>query len=130
LTPLAKKLIKERISPRYLSTKSARYLEHLAGLLGKMPDIIYHTVQKMEEGKLQLNLEHQNFDKYFQKINLIGNRLSFSLIISALIVGTSLLSQKAEQSFLWRLPISELGFLIAVFLGIWLIVSIIRSRKF
>lgn len=131
LTPYSKKLLKERLSPAYLSKKSARYLGHLGGLLRELPDSAYQIIKKMDEGKLQLILEHQHFDRFIQKINLIGNRLSFSLIISALIVGTaSLLSQRAAPSFLWHLPIAELGFVVAVFLGIWLLISIIRSRKF
>lgn len=127
--PLAQKILQEHWKPEYILKKNGKYLQHVSGNLLRLPESFNQTLQKAAAGKLRVTLEHQNFDQFILKINLIGNRLAFSLIIAAIIVGTSLIAQRTDFSFLWGLPISELGFIIALLMGIWLLISIIRSGK-
>lgn len=127
--PFIRKLVQNRLKPDRLIKKAQDYTVNTATSLAEIPEMLQQVLRRIEEGKLQLTIEHLYFEEFMQKIGRLGNRLSFSLIIASIIIGTSLIAQKAADSFLWRLPISELGFIIAVMMGLWLIISIIRSGK-
>ena len=63
-------------------------------------------------------------------IDKSSNRLSFSLLIAALIVGSSLIMQTEKGPLLFGFPIlGFLGYLIAGFLGLWLAIAILRSGR-
>lgn len=127
--PFGKKLMREKLSPRYLGQSVLSYLLELSAISLSFPRHLDNLVQTIEEGDLKVTLEHKNFSKLISRLNLVGNRISFSLIVASIIVGSSLIAQRSPQSLLWRFPIAEAGFVIAVLLGIWLLISIILSRK-
>jgi ubiquinone biosynthesis protein len=127
--PFGKKLMREKLGPRRLGQALQSYLLELSAISFSFPRHLDNLVQTLEEGDLKVTLEHQNFNKLISRLNLVGNRISFSLIVASIIVGSSLIAQRSPQSLLWRFPIAEGGFVIAVLLGLWLLISIIRSRK-
>ena len=94
-----------------------------------MPVQLKKIIRALENGETKLILKHQNFEHFITRMSLIGNRLSFSLIIAAIIVGSSLIAQQTKLALFGSFPIAEAGFIAAVLMGIWLIVSIIRSGK-
>jgi len=62
--------------------------------------------------------------------------LVFSIIVAAIIVGSALVLQGGDKASLFRLPftsivlpIPELGFSLAALIGVWMLYSIVRSRK-
>ncbi len=58
------------------------------------------------------------------------NRISFSLIIAALVVGSSLVMQTEKGPIFFGFPlISLLGYSIAAFLGLGLAIAILRSGR-
>lgn len=127
--PFGKKLMREKFSPKQVGQAVINYLFELSAISFSFPRHLDNLVQTIEEGDLKVTLEHQNFDKLISRLNLLGNRISFSLIVASIIIGSSLVAQRSPQSLLWQLPIAEAGFVIALLLGIWLLISIIRSKK-
>lgn len=127
--PFGAKLIREQFEWRHLSKIGSGYLQDWLFLSLDLPVRLKNIVRTTEDGELKLNLEHKNFDNFITKMNLIGNRLSFSLIIAAIIVGSSLIAQQTNLALFGSFPIAEAGFIAAVLMGIWLLISIIRSGK-
>lgn len=128
--PFSKKLVKQKLAPVNLAKTVINYLMELSAISLNLPRHVDNLVQTLEEGDFKVTIEHQNFNKFISRLNLVGNRISFSLIVAAIIVGSSLIAQRINQpSFLMRLPIAEVGFIVAVFMGLWLIISIIRSGR-
>lgn len=104
--------------------------EDYAELLTNAPRLINQILKKSRWGKIGINLHHLRIDDMLDEIDLSANRLSFSMIIAALVVGSSLIMQLDKGPRLWGLPmLGVVGFLIAGFLGLWLVFSIIRSGK-
>jgi hypothetical protein len=56
-----------------------------------------------------------------------ANRLSFSIVVGSLIIGAAIISTNTQTSQLSF--ISNILFAAASFLGLWLIVSILRSGR-
>jgi ubiquinone biosynthesis protein len=65
-----------------------------------------------------------------EELDVTSNRVSFSLIISALIVGSSIIITTGMSPRFFGVPLLGIfGFFIAGVIGMGLIISILRSGK-
>jgi ubiquinone biosynthesis protein len=127
--PFGVKLLRQQLSWGNLSKTGLTLFQDWLFFSLELPERLKSIFRFAENGDLKFILEHQNFDSFISKMNLVGNRLSFSLIIAAIIIGSSLIAQQTQLAFFGSFPIAEVGFIIAVLMGIWLLVSIIRTGK-
>lgn len=127
--PLGSKLLREQLSWRHLSKTGLTQFQNWLLFSLELPERLKSIFRSAEKGELKLILEHQNSDSFITKMNLIGNRVSFSLIIAAIIIGSSLIAHRTQLALFGSFPIAEAGFIIAVLMGVWLLISIIRSGK-
>ncbi len=128
--PYVKKMIEERTHASYIMKEAARTVWDFAHLIKAFPKRVNHILTKAEKGTLKLELEHQGLENYIEELDIASNRLSFSLIIAALIVGSSLIIQTGMSPRIFGVPLLGIfGFLLAGFLGIGLLISILRSGK-
>jgi ubiquinone biosynthesis protein len=84
----------------------------------------------MAEGSFRIVFKHEGLENSMKELDRSANRLSFALIASATIVGSSLiLSSKVGP--VWRgFPlIGVIGFGIAFVFGVWLMLSIIKAGR-
>lgn len=129
LEPMVSKLIWRRWSPERLSKDVFRSVAHFSTFLHEFPIHLNEILRDVREGELRINIKDDNALKHARVTEILGYRISFSLIISALIIGSSFmfLSDKF-QSLLFVLP----GFLLFSFagvIGLWFLISILRSGK-
>ncbi|RMF85488.1 MAG: ubiquinone biosynthesis protein UbiB, partial [Nitrospinota bacterium] len=76
-------------------------------------------------------LLHRGIDEMIREIDASSSRLSLSLLLAALIIGSSLLMLSGQAPFLFGFPLLGLiGYLLAGCLGIWLIISFLRRGRF
>jgi len=128
--PYVKKMIEERTKASYLMKEATKTVWDFAHLIKAFPKRVNHILTKAEKGTLRLELEHQGLENYIEELDVASNRLSFSLIIAALIVGSSLIIQTGMSPRIFGVPLLGIfGFLLAGFLGIGLLISILRSGK-
>ncbi|MCX9009777.1 MAG: AarF/ABC1/UbiB kinase family protein [Candidatus Methanoperedens sp.] len=128
--PYVKKMIEERTRISYIVQEAGKSLRDLGDLIKVFPRKFNHILTKAERGTLRIELGHQGFENAIEELDIMSNRLSFSLIISALIVGSSLIIQTRMSPSLWGVPLLGIfGFFLAGVLGIGLVVSILRSGK-
>lgn len=128
--PYIKKMILERTSASYVIKETAKTVWDYASLIKAFPGRVRHILTKAEKGTLKLELEHQGIETLIEELDVTSNRLSFSMIISALIIGSSLIIQTRMSPTLWGVPLLGIfGFFIAGFLGMGLLFSILRSGK-
>jgi predicted unusual protein kinase regulating ubiquinone biosynthesis (AarF/ABC1/UbiB family) len=76
---------------------------------------------------LKWNLSIREIDSLRRSMDDSANRLSFSIVVGSLIMGAAIISTNARTSQLSL--ISNVLFAAASFLGLWLIVSILRSGR-
>lgn len=82
------------------------------------------TIYKLEEGKLVIELEHKNLEKMI-------NRISMSLILSALLIGYSLVILSNKGLMILNLPFLRIiCFILSAIIGVWLIISTLRSKNY
>lgn len=128
--PYVKKMIGERTSPTYILKETARAVWDFARLVKSLPRRVNNILAKAEKGTMKFELEHRGFEALVEELDVTSNRVSFSLIISALIVGSSIIITTGMSPRFFGVPLLGIfGFFIAGVLGMWLIISILRSGK-
>lgn len=128
--PYVKKMMEERTKASYIMGEAAKTVWDFARLIKAFPKRVNHIITKAERGTLRFELEHQGLENFIETLDIMSNRLSFSMIIAALIVGSSLIIQTRMSPSIFGVPLlGIIGFLLAGFLGFGLLISILRSGK-
>lgn len=128
--PFGRELVKERWSFGYLRKTLSKNVHDYGQIFSAFPKQIADLLDLLERGQFKATLEHEYNEKMLNRLNHMVNRLAFSIVLASLIVGLSFLIQITEQSIIWKLPIAEIGFIVAGAMGFWLLISIIRSGRF
>ncbi|MCK4528600.1 hypothetical protein KAW18_14615 [candidate division WOR-3 bacterium] len=130
LKPYVKQLVERRYSPKRLLKVTTEVLTAYTNLFKNLPGELVPILKKIRKGKLKVEFQHKGLENLISQTERSTNRLSFSLIIAALIVGSSLIMQTSKGLLLFGFPVFGIfGFGIAGLLGIWLIITMIRTRK-
>lgn len=128
--PFAKKALKERLKLRKIADTTFRDLNNWSRVLHRAPLKISHILDIAERGHLNLRFDQDALDKLISGIDTASNRLSFSLIIAAIIIGSSLIIQAGMEPYIWGMPLlGVIGFLVAGFFGMWLVIYIVRTGR-
>lgn len=84
-------------------------------------------LDRLSDETLRWNLNIQGIESVQRSIEQAANRRAFSTVVGALIIGAAIISTSQQTAQLQWL--SSLLFAAASFLGLWLIVSILRSGR-
>jgi ubiquinone biosynthesis protein len=79
-----------------------------------------------------MHIHHEHLEELEDTLDNSSNRISFAVIIAALLIGSStLIAQQGSVLGLISLQaFGVIGYLTAMAMGLWLLFSIIRSRKY
>ncbi|MBO2520649.1 MAG: hypothetical protein CW345_02410 [Firmicutes bacterium] len=128
--PFAQQLVRARLDPERLARRAAGALADYAELLARLPVAVDRALDRLNRGELEVNFRHRGLDRLIHRIDIVSNRIAFSVIIGALIVGSSLIIQAQRGPLVFDMPVlGALGYVIAGIFGIGLILSIWRSGR-
>ncbi len=123
LRKLSKNIVINKYKPKRLAKVGLNYLLQIEHLAKDLPDTLNSTISKFEEGNIKINLKHED-------ISEIANQISVSLILTALIVGSSLALLGEAGPRLFDLPILGLiGFVFSAVLGAYLVIEYMIERE-
>lgn len=130
LRPFLEKLVKERLTPTNLSKEMLRVAQAYGSLARNLPRDIKEFINRVNRNKFKIDLEHRGLEKMINELDQASNRLSFSLLIAALVIGSSLIMQTNKGPLLFGFPVlGFLGYSAAGLLGLWLAIAILRSGR-
>jgi len=128
--PYAKKLLKKRLDPRLVMEDTLTTLGDYNELLREFPGRAESIMAEMAEGRLRIEFLHRGLDNFMSEMDRASNRLTFGLIIAALVIASALvITSGVKPSILGYPAFGILGFLVASGLGFWLVIQILRSGK-
>jgi len=128
--PFVKKLSKRKYQPKIILRDIVTVLQDLRELITPLPYELRRIVDKISRGQLGFELQHKGLEKLMLQVERSANRLSFSLIIAAIIVGSSLIMRlEVGYKFLGYPLLGIMGYIFAGILGIWLVLAMLRSGK-
>jgi ubiquinone biosynthesis protein len=108
-----------------------RFIVETKKIIERTPYKIDKILNKMLNDRFTVDFVHVNLEPLIHEVARTGNKISVSLIVSALIIGTSLVffSDKGPHIFGYPL-LGVLGFISASLLGLYLLFKIIVTRRF
>jgi ubiquinone biosynthesis protein len=126
----AGELVSRFRDPRYVTARAARRLAQ-GDTYAEYPRQIHNLLNELRDGEIEVVFGHRGLDELISKVDILANRLVFSLLIAALIIGSSLLGIFGESGvrFLGVSIFGLVGFFIAALLGLLLLIGIIRSGR-
>lgn len=130
IVPYSRRMFFQRWNPAYRYRNLNRMLDSSVDVLKNLPEDIRQIISKFKKDQFTIKFQHQGLEHLTRELDRSSNRLAFALIIAALIISSSMLIQFNKGPFLWGYPAPGIiGFVLASVLGLWLLISIIRSGK-
>jgi ubiquinone biosynthesis protein len=138
VAPRARRLLGHGIKTR---ARIREELRHLGRDAGSLPRHLAAILRNIVAGRQAFELRHTGFEGLDSKIEKGVNRLTVGLIIAASTIAAALILNSGREVLVlnldfFGLPVISLtgllgitGYSIATILGIWLIVSIVRSGR-
>ncbi|HEY9601799.1 MAG TPA: AarF/ABC1/UbiB kinase family protein [Allocoleopsis sp.] len=99
----------------------------LKSLSLQSPRQVELLLDRVTSETLKWNITIRDLDPLRRSVDDSANRLSFSIVVGSLIIGAAIISANAQTSQLSF--ISNILFATASFLGLWLVISILRSGR-
>jgi ubiquinone biosynthesis protein len=139
--PYAKELLQRGYDAQSMLKNIGRDARALANYGKSIPKYVNDVLRAAARGKQRLELVHSGFEPLNTQVEKGVNRLTIGVIIAASIIAAAMVLNSSEKvleftvSFpgLQKLSLTAIfglsGYIIATVLGIWLIVSILRSGK-
>jgi ubiquinone biosynthesis protein len=130
LRPFMEKAIKKRMSPRNaLKEMSSQFMSYV-NLTRNLPKDLKEILNSLNRNKFKIDLEHRGLDRFIRELDKSINRLSSSLIITALVVGSSIVMQIEKGPLLFGFPaFAFIGYTFAGVIGLWWVIAILRSGR-
>lgn len=130
LAPFAQQLIQQRLSPLRYGKQVWESFQDLENLVRTLPGDLKMVLRKVKSGRLHIEIEHKGLQETNDAFERGSNRISLSIIIGALVVGTALVSYAMIPPLVFGIPLLGIaGFVISGFLGFRVVMSILRNKK-
>lgn len=128
LSELFEENIFQKIDAGEMVKNTIKTLNDFKKVSVSFPRRIDKLLNKMINDKFIVDFYHMNLDPLTEEMKKSSNRISISLIVAALIIGSSLVffSDKGPHIFGYPL-LGIIGFIFSFFLGLYLLFGIIRS---
>ncbi len=128
--PFIRRIQLSRLNPKRLAGEVIEVGTEFLGLLKETPGEVRAILKQAREGKIKIEFEHKGLEKMFFIHDRISNRIAFAIVLASLIVASSLIVLADIPPQWHEIPIIGLtGFVVAAFMGFWLLISILRHGK-
>lgn len=128
--PFARKLVRDQHHPVRLVKELLNFGERFYDSLKTIPRDLKSIFEKLRKGTLKVEFEHRGLENLIAELDKVSNRIAFSVIIAAIIIGSSLIMQTDQGPHLFGFPfIGIIGFIVAGIMGLWLVIAILRSGR-
>ena len=124
-------LIYSHLKPKNIFYFALNKIWKLRSATKNFPDNFKNITKKIARDDFTINFKHLNLEGLIKELDIVSNRISISLIISALIIGSSMILQTDMEPQIFNIPLfGFMGYSIAGILGVVLVIAILRSGKF
>jgi ubiquinone biosynthesis protein len=130
LRPFIEKEIRQKFSPLRVSRDINKILSSYLSLARNIPRDLKEIINRVNRNKFKIDLEHRGLDKFTADFDRSINRLSTSMILAAVIIGSSIIMQTDKGPKFMDFPVlAFMGYSVAGLVGLWLVYAIIRSGR-
>ncbi|MCX6089293.1 MAG: AarF/ABC1/UbiB kinase family protein [Candidatus Atribacteria bacterium] len=127
LEKFLKRVFTRSMGVDHLTRKAINFALDWKKLVEEFPGKSHDILTKLSSGRFSFKFESKEMEELNRKLDTISNRISLSIILAALLIGSSLIY--TNYQYLKSLSIlGILGYIVAAFLGIMLVFEMLRHR--
>ena len=128
--PFIRRVKLERFAPQRITSDVFDMMSRLLQFLQQFPKDLLDLTGMIRQQKLRLQLEHKGLETLLATQDQTSNRMSFAIIIAALIIGSALIVISEIPPLIFGISlIGIMGYLVAAVMGIWLLLAIIKKGR-
>ena len=128
--PFIKKLQLERYHPQNIAGELLESGAEMFELLKEIPGELREILRLTRQGRIKIEFEHRGLESLLTHLDRTSNRIAFAIVIAAQVVGSALIVLADVPPKWYGIPvIGLLGFLVAVIMGFWLLISMLRHGR-
>ena len=129
-TPFITEVKLARYKPQRIADDVYDLATRLLHFFQQFPKDLLDLANLIRQQKLRLQIEHRGLETMLATHDRISNRISFSILIAALIIGSALIVISETPPLVYGISlIGILLFSAAAIMGIWLLVAILKKGK-
>ena len=125
IRPYAVELMKQQYDPKRIASEVFDAIKDYYRFLMEFPSEINEIIYKIKEGRFKTMIELKGFEPLTEHVDLASNRMSAAIVVAALIIGASIISQWDQTRMAGIIVFSLAGIL-----GFWLLIKLFRKNKF
>ncbi len=130
VSPFLRRAMLARYAPDALARRGWRAVTRGLDILTSLPQDLRQLLRSARSGKLQVHVDVTRLQRFGDQLDRAISRLTMGIVIAALIIGSSIVMTVEHGPVLLGLPLfGLLGFIGAAIGGIWLLISIWRSKR-
>jgi len=124
-------LARERYKPGVILKNMKNSFMQIMAVKRDLPQQLLKIIEKIEAGELSFTFQLDKLEHLVKTLEHASNRLTTGIITGAIIMGSSMIITTGIGPFIFGLPaLGVIGYLLSVVLGLWLVVTILRSRNY
>lgn len=128
--PYARKIMMKRYSPAEILKRVIGSFQEMGELALELPNNIRVIFDKIKQGKLHIQFEHQGLDPMINRMDVVGNRIAFSMVVAAMILGSAIVIHADIPPHYQNIPvIGVAAFLLAAIFALRLLYVILKRGK-
>ncbi|MBI5774262.1 MAG: AarF/ABC1/UbiB kinase family protein [Verrucomicrobia bacterium] len=128
--PFLKQVRLGRFSPKRLMESFFEFGMDFTGLARELPSELRRILAQFKSGETKVIFKHDGLEPLTSSLDQISNRIAFSVVLAALIIGSSVIVHAGIPPKWHDVPIiGILGFVIAALMGFRLLIAIIKHGK-
>lgn len=128
--PVVRRVRLARLRPQRVAHELADAGMQFGSLARDLPSEIRRLLHQIRSGEIKIFFRHDNLDPLIHSWDQVSNRIAFSVVLAALIIGSSLMVHADIPPRIFGIPAIGLsGFLLAGLMGFWLLIAIVRHGR-
>lgn len=130
VTPFVERIIQARYTPQAVFARGRKSVREALEVMANLPRDVRNLLRDARRGRVKIDLDLKRLDSFGHQLDRASNRLTMGILTASLVIGSSIILTVEGGPQLFGLSFFGLmGFLIAFFNSVWIIISIWRSGK-
>ncbi len=130
LEPFVTNLVNRQLQPTEVLNRVGRYAEETLFFAKRVPKDFGEALRQIRENKLEIGFRHKGLNTLASTIERSTNRLALAVFAGALILGSSIIIKFRIGPTIKGVSIPGIiGFALAFFVGLWVVIGILRSKR-
>jgi ubiquinone biosynthesis protein len=133
LVPVLRRAIAERYRPSGLVRRGRNALGQFVNLMSGVPRDLDRLLRDARRGKMRMELDLKRLDAFGKEMDRSINRATMGIMTASIVIGSSIVMTVQVGPQLFGVPLLTilglLGYVMAFFNSMWVIIGIWRSGK-